>query len=258
MICPRCGKNVTDGYNFCPNCGAQLTTTNSNISPIHSKEAFYKKTWVLVLACVLLPPLGIAFLWMAKRPKNVTLRIFITILLVILCINFLLVKSLFIGEKCAKEKPSVNNEIQVEDTSNDIVQEAEEHEEYEKTEKTSMVDFDVHDCHVKYLRASIEENYINKPCLVVYFEFTNNADQNKSFDNVLDVLAFQDGVELKESDFQVNDETRDRSVAIQPGTTITVASAYTLRNNLSEITLEGGTWTSEEPIASITIPVPEQ
>lgn len=70
MICPRCGKNVTDGYNFCPNCGAQLTTTNSNISPIHSKEAFYKKTWVLVLACVLLPPLGIAFLWMAKRPTG--------------------------------------------------------------------------------------------------------------------------------------------------------------------------------------------
>lgn len=260
MICPRCGANNQDGNKFCVSCGAQLFNQNYNASPMQQnynpymnrqpKEEFYKKTWVLVLSSIFIPPLGIVFSWMASRPKKMALRILLTILLTISSINFMVAGSLIFDSDSAKQETVINSEENHKSEHGEVVP--------EEKEEPNMIDTDIRDCHVKYISSSIETNYVDEPCLVIYYEFTNNSDENKCFDYTIGAKAFQDGVELKGSYFHVNDETKDSSVEIQPGTTVTVASAYTLRNNSSDITLEVSTWLSDKPKASMTISVPEQ
>ena len=258
MICPRCGANNQDGDKFCSNCGAQLFNPNYNVPPIQQnynpymnrqpKEEFYKKTWVLVLSSIFIPPLGIVFSWMASRPKKMALRILLTILLTISSINFMAIGNLILDGDSAKQETVANNKENNKSEQEEAVP--------EEKEEPNMIDTDIRDCHVKYISSSIETNYVDEPCLVIYYEFTNNSDENKCFDYTIGAKAFQDGVELKSSYFHVNDETKDSSVEIQPGTTVTVASAYTLRNDSSDITLEVSTWLSDKPKASMTISVP--
>lgn len=120
MICPRCGANNQDGNKFCANCGAQLFNQNYNVPPMQQnynsyknhqrKEEFYKKTWVLVLSSIFIPPLGIAFSWMASRPKKMALRILLTILLTISSINFMVAGSLIFDSDSAKQETVINSE----------------------------------------------------------------------------------------------------------------------------------------------------
>lgn len=45
------------------------------------KEAFWQKTWAIVLACIFIPPAGIALLWINHRKGSQTVRIILTIVL---------------------------------------------------------------------------------------------------------------------------------------------------------------------------------
>lgn len=204
---------------------------------------------------VVFPVIGIILLWIGKRPKKIAVRILLSVFLVFYtfvkftgCIA-ITPDSSTTNVKTESEKNNVKND-------NKVVEQAPNQEE--KKEEQNLIDADVNDCHVKYISASIEDNYVDESCLVIYYEFTNNSNENKCFDYTIGAKAFQDGVELKESNFHVNDSTKDSSVEIQPGTTVTVASAYILRNDTSEISLEVSTWLSDKPKASMTIPVPVQ
>lgn len=118
MKCPRCGNEQTDGA-FCTKCGAPMNQNNGyNVPPQQQnnncqqqnmnnggyyqqqntnyngygqpnqnmnqqprKEKFYEKTWLIVLACIFLPPVGIALMWISNKPKNLAARIIITVVL---------------------------------------------------------------------------------------------------------------------------------------------------------------------------------
>lgn len=286
MNCPRCNAPNPDGQRFCGSCGAPLPplqqdpnygyrkpepNPNSNHRYNYNyqqpnqnsynqkytqpQEHPYYKTWFLVLMSVVFPVIGIILLWIGKRPKKIAVRILLSVFLVFYtfvkftgCIA-ITPDSSTTNVKTESEKNNVKND-------NKVVEQAPNQEE--KKEEQNLIDADVNDCHVKYISASIEDNYVDESCLVIYYEFTNNSNENKCFDYTIGAKAFQDGVELKESNFHVNDSTKDSSVEIQPGTTITVASAYILRNDTSEISLEVSTWLSDKPKASMTIPVPVQ
>lgn len=286
MNCPRCNAPNPDGQRFCGSCGAPLPplqqdpnygyrkpepNPNSNHRYNYNyqqpnqnsynqkytqpQEHPYYKTWFLVLMSVVFPVIGIILLWIGKRPKKIAVRILLSVFLVFYtfvkftgCIA-ITPDSSTTNVKTESEKNNVKND-------NKVVEQAPNQEE--KKEKQNLIDADVNDCHVKYISASIEDNYVDESCLVIYYEFTNNSNENKCFDYTIGAKAFQDGVELKESNFHVNDSTKDSSVEIQPGTTVTVASAYILRNDTSEISLEVSTWLSDKPKASMTIPVPVQ
>lgn len=286
MNCPRCNAPNPDGQRFCGSCGAPLPplqqdpnygyrkpepNPNSNHRYNYNyqqpnqnsynqkytqpQEHPYYKTWFLVLMSVVFPVIGIILLWIGKRPKKIAVRILLSVFLVF----YTFVK--FTG--CIAITPdfsttNVKTESEKNNVKNDnkVVEQAPNQEE--KKEEQNLIDADVNDCHVKYISASIEDNYVDESCLVIYYEFTNNSNENKCFDYTIGAKAFQDGVELKESNFHVNDSTKDSSVEIQPGTTVTVASAYILRNDTSEISLEVSTWLSDKPKASMTIPVPVQ
>lgn len=286
MNCPRCNAPNPDGQRFCGSCGAPLPplqqdpnygyrepepNPNSNHRYNYNyqqpnqnsynqkytqpQEHPYYKTWFLVLISLVFPVIGIILLWIGKRPKKIAVRILLSVFLVFYtfvkftgCIA-ITPDSSTTNVKTESEKNNVKND-------NKVVEQAPNQEE--KKEEQNLIDADVNDCHVKYISASIEDNYVDESCLVIYYEFTNNSNENKCFDYTIGAKAFQDGVELKESNFHVNDSTKDSSVEIQPGTTVTVASAYILRNDTSEISLEVSTWLSDKPKASMTIPVPVQ
>lgn len=100
MNCPKCNTPNPDGQKFCGNCGAELPQNKPNYSYTDNnfqsaknddgrkiKPPVYKRTWFLVLMCIFLPPIGIIFTWVAKRPKNLILRIILTIILALYTIS---------------------------------------------------------------------------------------------------------------------------------------------------------------------------
>lgn len=105
MKCMKCGNEQPDGA-FCTKCGAPMNNgynpqqqpngnyqqqnmynngyqqPNPNMYPPQpEKEKFYQKTWVIVLACIFLPPLGIVLMWISDKPKKQAVRIVISVIL---------------------------------------------------------------------------------------------------------------------------------------------------------------------------------
>lgn len=101
-----------------------------------------------------------------------------------------------------------------------------------------IIDVTINDCHIVYIKHEIETNMADDTCVVVYYQFTNNSKENQSFIYTVGETAFQDGIELKNSLFHVNDESKDRSAEIQPGKTITVASAFVIRDDSADVELQ--------------------
>lgn len=119
-----------------------------------------------------------------------------------------------------------------------------------KTDPTSddIIDVDVSDCHVKYIKHEIVENMAGEKCLAVYYEFTNNSDESKSFMLTITDKAFQDGVQLESSLFHVNDDSKTSDVEIKPGVTVTVCSGFVLRSEESDVELEVDEWISFDDV----------
>lgn len=107
------------------------------------------------------------------------------------------------------------------------------------------IDVDIDDCHVTYLRHEVVKNMAGDKCLAVYYQFTNNSDENKVFTYTIDDKAFQNGVQLETSNFYINDnEARATNVEIKPGITIDVCTAFVLRDETTDIELELEKWPS--------------
>lgn len=126
----------------------------------------------------------------------------------------------------------------------DVVSQAEQNMINEKEETTSSYEFDYNDMHVKYLKHEIVENLAGEKCLAIYYEFTNNSSENKAFDYAFSDTAFQNGVELDFSLFHVNEESKNSSREIQPGTTVTVTSGFVLGESRDNVTLQITPWIS--------------
>jgi hypothetical protein len=97
---------------------------------------------------------------------------------------------------------------------------------------------------VKYLRHEITENEMGEDVLIVYYEFTNNSKDNESFIYSFTDTCFQNGVQLDNSFFHANEQTRNADREIQPGTTIEVASAFEIGDSRDTVTLEVEPWVS--------------
>ena len=98
--------------------------------------------------------------------------------------------------------------------------------------------FNYADMNVKFLEYKIEEDAAGTQCLVLYFDFTNNAKDSYAFGYTFDVKAFQDGVELEPTYFHVNDETHNAEKEIKTGVTLKVAEQFELKDVSGEIEIE--------------------
>lgn len=106
------------------------------------------------------------------------------------------------------------------------------------------LEFSYDDTHVKYLKHEVVENMTGDKCLAVYYEFTNNSEENQTFIYLFNDKAFQNGVELDGSLFHVNDDSKNSSREIQPGTTVVVVSGFVLGDESSDVTLQIEPWIS--------------
>lgn len=94
------------------------------------------------------------------------------------------------------------------------------------------------DTTIKYLKSEIVYNSIEEKCLFVYFEMTNNSDENRSFNYLVSCKAFQNGIELDSNYIYDCEEEENGSKEIQPGATITVAEVFELGESTDNVTLE--------------------
>lgn len=114
--------------------------------------------------------------------------------------------------------------------------------ESENAFSDDIIDVDISDCHITYLKHEIVENMSGKKCVAVYYEFTNNSNEGKTFWTTISDKAFQNGIELDTSTFHVNEESKNKDAEIKPGVTITVCSGFVLRDESADVELEIKKW----------------
>lgn len=112
------------------------------------------------------------------------------------------------------------------------------------TEDDGIIDTHISDCHIVYIKHEIVNDASGDSCIAIYYEFTNNSSEGKTFSYVVEDKAFQDGIELDSPALHLNDESKSRYSEIKPGVTITVCSAFKLRNETSDVALEINKWIS--------------
>ncbi len=149
-------------------------------------------------------------------------------------------------EKKAEEKKTEEKKAEEKKTEKKKETKSEEKKPEKKEDESEaeepIVEFSYGNKYVKYLRHEISENSMGEDVLIVYYEFTNNDDDNASFDYSFSDSCFQNGVELDHSMFHANDQTKNSNREIQPGTTVEVASAFDIGDSRDTVTLEVAPW----------------
>ena len=129
----------------------------------------------------------------------------------------------------------------------EVTTKAEKESEVKETESETeepTTEFTYGKMTVKYLRHEITENEMGENVLIVYYEFTNNSNDNQAFIYSFSDTCFQNGVQLDDSLFHANEQTRNADREIQPGATIEVASAFDIGDSKDTVTLEVEPWVS--------------
>lgn len=147
-----------------------------------------------------------------------------------------------------EDKPIESTVVEQEPTSESVIAQETSEEEEKPIESSEVVqveemqeptyNFTYKDMTVKYLRHEVMVDSVDQTVLVVYYEFTNNSKENKTFDYAFSDTCFQNGVEVEHSYWHVNDESKNSGKEIKTGTTITVASSFVLGESRDDIELE--------------------
>jgi hypothetical protein len=164
-----------------------------------------------------------------KKDKTRPL-LFLAVGFVLFCI------ALLITPESNEENSDISNENITTEQQTETTSE-EEKVTTEETEKTET-SFEYADMIVDFLEYKIEEDAAGTQCLVLYFDFTNNANDSYAFGYTFAVKAFQDGVELEPTYFHVNDETKNSEKEIKKGVTLTVAEQFELAEVSGDIEIE--------------------
>ncbi|OJG75772.1 hypothetical protein RV12_GL000111 [Enterococcus quebecensis] len=83
--------------------------------------------------------------------------------------------------------------------------------------------------------------YDEMEIIVITYDFTNNSDENQTFNTAIYDKAFQGGIRIERSYLAGifnRKKFKGSRVEILPGTTITLQKAYKLRDSTSPVTIE--------------------
>ena len=101
-------------------------------------------------------------------------------------------------------------------------------------EVQNPIDAEYLGCHIQYLRHEVHGD--RKPELLIYYQFNNHSDKDytHTFDSVVDQEAYQDLIKLN-STSNYSTEGKNTRAVIKPGASITVCTAFYLRNKTSDV-----------------------
>lgn len=197
---------------------------------------------LLIFACIIVFFVGLIKLVVdAIRKKSLKTAGIMTLGSLILFIVLLFLIGVSASNE-AEERQEVTGQQEVEVTTK-VEKESEVKETESETEEPTT-EFTYGKMTVKYLRHEITENEMGENVLIVYYEFTNNSNDNQAFIYSFSDICFQNGVQLDDSFFHANEQTRNADREIQPGTTIEVASAFDIGDSRDTVTLEVEPWAS--------------
>ena len=202
-------------------------------------------TILLFFACIIVFFVGLIKLVVdAIRKKSLkTAGLMILISLVMFIVDIVLIISSVETETGKEETITTESEQQEVEVATKAEKESEVKETESETEEPTT-EFTYGKMTVKYLRHEITENEMGENVLIVYYEFTNNSNDNQAFIYSFSDNCFQNGVQLDDSLFHANEQTRNADREIQPGATIEVASAFDLGDSRDTVTLEVEPWVS--------------
>jgi hypothetical protein len=105
-------------------------------------------------------------------------------------------------------------------------------------EDDGVIDFSTDTFAVKLTSYETSTDYEGNPCLLVYYDYTNNGSENSSAMTDCYFKAFQGGVECDSAiTLDSNDSMENYMKEIQPGTTVNVCEAFKI-SGPSDVTLQ--------------------
>lgn len=110
----------------------------------------------------------------------------------------------------------------------------------ENDQDDNIIDMEFDSCVITYSGSEVLTDYEGNPCLILYYDFTNNGDDAIEAGMATYIKVFQNGVEC-ESAFYIPDEENEAinnfNKQIQKGVTITVAKAFEI-SSWDDVTVE--------------------
>ena len=93
---------------------------------------------------------------------------------------------------------------------------------------------------IHYTRYSISSDFGGNPCLMVYYDYTNNGSASSSALVDVNLMAYQNGSSLTAAIPEASDDAIDMFMTeIEPGRTVNVCQAFSLVDE-SDVTLKAG------------------
>ncbi|MDO4340184.1 MAG: DUF5067 domain-containing protein [Eubacteriales bacterium] len=93
---------------------------------------------------------------------------------------------------------------------------------------------------IRYTQHKVADDFGGSPCLLVYYDYTNNGTAASSAMVDVNLQAYQNGEVLSAAIPESNDDAIDQFMAeIQPGATVNVCQAFSLKD-MSDVTLQAG------------------
>lgn len=93
---------------------------------------------------------------------------------------------------------------------------------------------------IRYTQHRFTNDFAGNPCLLVYYDYTNNGDSASSAMVDVNIQAYQNGTLCEAAIPEANDSAIDHFMAeIQPGQTVNVCQAFSVADN-SDVTLQAG------------------
>lgn len=241
IFCVKCGNQASENAKFCPKCGCpivrpevviqQTTVPQPPTAPSTRKKDSVLSTLAAVFAlftitlpvAIILAIIDLAIYDKTKRHLGSYVAFV-----------FLGIVVIFMAMKTSDE--NISEVKQSNSTPAPITQTVVETDD-------GIIDFNADGCNLKYLRHEITKNYVDEECLAVYFQFTNNSDENKSCIYTFSEKAFQNGIELEMPLFMIDGKDSNTDKEIKPGVSLEVYCLFKIEDK-SNVELEVSEWVS--------------
>lgn len=225
QYCKNCGYGMDDNATKCPRCGKK-TGKSSTFSKV-------LMIIIILIVFIIFCPMCTGFNNAKNRNKNNSTTESTTL--------------------TAKKAASKSDEATTAEQQDNPTAQEEQTTEGDFLAAASSIDYDL-----KVVDWEISADYDNKPALVVYYEYTNKKDTPTAFMWEFTDKVYQNGIELSDTAFGVEEENNNQSKEVQKGATATVSIAYILQDteNPVDVTVEEyNVWKKGDYIINTTLDI---